>query len=202
MNSSMRILYLEDNPVDVELSRAALEKDGLKYEMTVVDTREDYVAALEAGGYDLILADYHLPSFDGMGALEIAREKYSWLPFIFVSGMMGEEIDRIAQARRNRLRAQRAAGAPAGFNAAGAGRGRGASQAQERGGRARKVARRAVGSTSTTQGSGAADARRSDHRRCAFGQTHYGKWAGGAIWRHEFSPSINLEEFKAGGISS
>ena len=92
MNSSMRILYLEDNPVDVELSRAALDKDGLKYEMTVVDTREDYVAALEAGGYDLILADYHLPSFDGMGALEIAREKYSWLPFIFVSGMMGEEI--------------------------------------------------------------------------------------------------------------
>ena len=67
MNSSMRILYLEDNPVDVELSRAVLEKDGLKYEMTVVDTREDYVAALEAGGYDLILADYHLPSFDGMG---------------------------------------------------------------------------------------------------------------------------------------
>jgi PAS domain S-box-containing protein len=92
MYSSMRILYLEDNPADVELSRAVLEKDGLKYEMTVVDTREDYVAALEVGGYDLILADYHLPSFDGMAALEIAREKYSWLPFIFVSGMMGEEI--------------------------------------------------------------------------------------------------------------
>ena len=92
MNSSIRILYLEDNPVDVELSRALLEKDGLKYEMTVVDTREDYLAALEAGAYDLILADYQLPSFDGMAALEIAREKYSWLPFIFVSGAMGEEI--------------------------------------------------------------------------------------------------------------
>jgi PAS domain S-box-containing protein len=92
MLSSIRILCLEDNPVDVELSRAVLEKDGLKYEMTVVDTREDYVAALEAGGYDLILADYQLPSFDGMAALEIAREKYSWLPFIFVSGAMGEEI--------------------------------------------------------------------------------------------------------------
>src|SRR5262245_36770610 len=92
MNSSIRILYLEDNPVDAELSQALLEKDGLKYEMTVVDTREDYVAALEAGGYDLILADYQLPSFDGIAALEIARENYSWLPFIFVSGVMGEEI--------------------------------------------------------------------------------------------------------------
>src|SRR5215475_9872816 len=92
MNSSIRILYLEDNPVDVELLRAALEKDGLNFETTVVDTREDYVAALEAGGHDLILADYLLPSFDGMAALQIAREKRSLLPFIFVSGAMGEEI--------------------------------------------------------------------------------------------------------------
>jgi PAS domain S-box-containing protein len=92
MNSSIRILYLEDSPVDVELSQAVLGKDGLKCEVTVVDTREDYVAALEAGGYDLILADYQLPSFDGMAALEIAREKSPELPFIFVSGAMGEEI--------------------------------------------------------------------------------------------------------------
>jgi PAS domain S-box-containing protein len=92
MNSFIRILYLEDNRVDVELSRAVLEKDGLRCEMTVVDTREDYVAALEADGYDLILADFQLPSFDGMAALEIAREKSSDLPFIFVSGAMGEEI--------------------------------------------------------------------------------------------------------------
>src|SRR5262249_40932671 len=92
MNPSIRILYLEDNPIDVELLQAVLEKDGLKYEMTVVDTREDYVAAIEAGSDDLILADYHLPSFDGMAALEIAREKIPDLPFIFVSGTMGEEI--------------------------------------------------------------------------------------------------------------
>jgi PAS domain S-box-containing protein len=92
MNTSLRILYLEDNPVDVELSRAVLEKDGLKCEMAVVDTREDYAAALEAGGYVLILADYQLPSFDGMAALEIARERSPDLPFIFVSGTIGEEI--------------------------------------------------------------------------------------------------------------
>lgn len=92
MNSFIRILYLEDNRVDVELSQAVLEKDGLKCEMTIVDTREDYVAALEADGYDLILADYQLPSFDGMAALEIAREKSSDPPFIFVSGAMGEEV--------------------------------------------------------------------------------------------------------------
>jgi PAS domain S-box-containing protein len=92
MNPYIRILYLEDNPVDVELSRAVLEKDGLKFEMSVVETREDYVAALESGDYDLILADYQLPSFDGMTALKIAREKSPDLPFIFVSGAMGEEI--------------------------------------------------------------------------------------------------------------
>jgi PAS domain S-box-containing protein len=92
MNSSIRILYLEDSLVDVELARAILKKDGLKYEMTVVDTCEDYVAALEAGGHILILADYQLPSFDGMTALEIAREMSPDLPFIFVSGTMGEEI--------------------------------------------------------------------------------------------------------------
>src|SRR5215470_15950433 len=92
MNSSIPILYLEDSPVDFELSRAVLEKAGLKCEMTVVDTREAYVAALEAGGYDLFLADYQLPSFDGTAALGIAREKYPCLPFIFVSGAMGEEI--------------------------------------------------------------------------------------------------------------
>jgi PAS domain S-box-containing protein len=92
VNSFIRILYLEDNCADVELSRAVLEKDGLKCELTVVDTREDYIAALETNGYDLILADYQLPSFDGMAALEIAREKSSDLPFIFVSGAMGEEV--------------------------------------------------------------------------------------------------------------
>src|SRR5687767_8859433 len=92
MNSSMRILYLEDNPVDVELLQAVIEKDGLKCEIKVVDSREDYLAELEASGYALILADYQLPSFDGMAALEIAREKNPDLPFIFVSGAMGEEI--------------------------------------------------------------------------------------------------------------
>src|SRR5262249_8480724 len=115
MNSSIRILYLEDNPVDVEPSLALLEKDGLKYEMTVVDTREDYVAALEAGGYDLILADYQLPSFDGMAALEIAREKYSWLPFIFVSGAMGEEIatESLKRGATDYVLKERLAGLPA-----------------------------------------------------------------------------------------
>ena len=54
-------------------------------------TRADFVAALEKGTYDLVLADYTLPSFDGLSALVIVREMFPNLPFIFVTGTMGEE---------------------------------------------------------------------------------------------------------------
>jgi len=86
------ILYLEDDPVDVELTRTWLVKDAIQCRMTVVDTREDYIAALGTGCFELILSDYRLPSFDGLTALQIAQEKCPDVPFMFVSGVMGEEI--------------------------------------------------------------------------------------------------------------
>ena len=55
-------------------------------------TRAEFVAALEDGGIDLILADYTLPSFDGLSALKLAMNARPDLPFIFVSGSLGEEI--------------------------------------------------------------------------------------------------------------
>ena len=57
-----------------------------------VETQADFFAALEQGGFDLILADYTLPSFDGLSALKIALEKCPDVPFIFVSGTLGEEV--------------------------------------------------------------------------------------------------------------
>ncbi len=92
MKDSLRILHLEDSPKDAELIEATLAGEDLACEVALVDTREDFVAALEQGEFDLILADYALTSFDGLSALRIAKEKCPYVPFILVSGTLGEEV--------------------------------------------------------------------------------------------------------------
>jgi signal transduction histidine kinase len=92
VKSPLRILYLEDDPKDAELVEALLEAEGVACSVTRVDSRADFLAALEQEGFDLILADYSLPSFDGMSALKIAVGRRPEMPFIFVSGTMGEEV--------------------------------------------------------------------------------------------------------------
>lgn len=91
MKKPLRILHLEDDANDVELVRRAIVAHGIDAQVAAFDTHSDFVSALEEGDYDLILADYTLPSFDGLSALAIAREKNSCIPFIFVTGTMGEE---------------------------------------------------------------------------------------------------------------
>jgi PAS domain S-box-containing protein len=88
----LRILYLEDEPRDVELVQATLEADGLPCDLTRTDTEADFITLLQQGGYDLILADYTLPRFDGLSALKIAQEVSPEVPFIFVSGTLGEDV--------------------------------------------------------------------------------------------------------------
>ena len=92
MNPLLRILYLEDDPKDADLVQAMLEADGFASHVTRVENKTDFCASLEHGGFDLILADYTLPSFDGISALKIAAEKRPEVPFIFVSGTLDEEI--------------------------------------------------------------------------------------------------------------
>ena len=92
VKASLRVLYLEDDKDDVELVLAKMEEEGFSCDMTHVETRDDFVAALYKGGFDIILSDYRLPSFDGISALALVREKTSDVPFIFVSGAMGEEL--------------------------------------------------------------------------------------------------------------
>ncbi len=65
--------------------------EGIACATTRVQNREDFVAALEQGGIDLILSDFSLPAFDGLSALEIARARWPDLPVILVSGTLGEE---------------------------------------------------------------------------------------------------------------
>ncbi|MFO7541067.1 MAG: response regulator [Chloroflexota bacterium] len=91
MNRLIHILHLEDDPVDAELVQAKIEESGLTCQITCVQARAEYETALLQGGYDVILADFLLPMYDGMSALRLAQELCPDIPFIFVSGTMGEE---------------------------------------------------------------------------------------------------------------
>lgn len=86
------LLLIEDNPLDAELTRARLEAGGLRFDLTVVDNRRDFEECLEKRRFDLVLADYSLPDFDGLSALEMVRARDKRLPFIFVSGVLGEDV--------------------------------------------------------------------------------------------------------------
>jgi PAS domain S-box-containing protein len=92
MKSLLHILCLEDDPRDAELIQEALESDGFTCHAARVETEADFIASLEQGAFDLILADYTLPSFDGLSALRIARHRWPRVPFIFVSGTLDEEV--------------------------------------------------------------------------------------------------------------
>lgn len=87
----LRILLLEDNPTDAEFVPAVLEADGLACEITRAETRAEFEAALAQGAFDLIISDFALPSFDGLTALALVRERRPDMPFILVSGTLGEE---------------------------------------------------------------------------------------------------------------
>ncbi len=92
MKHKLRILNLEDNQDDSDLLRVRLVKDGIECDLVRVETREDFVVAIQRGGFDLVLADYSLPFFDGLSALKIVKETCPEVPFIFVSGAIGEEF--------------------------------------------------------------------------------------------------------------
>ena len=91
MTPALRILHLEDNPGDAELIQATLESEGVVCDVTRVETQADFMAAL-AQRFDVILADYTLPAFDGLSALKSAMQACPDVPFIFVSGTLGEEV--------------------------------------------------------------------------------------------------------------
>ncbi len=92
MSTALRILVLEDNPYDAELEIATLEEAGYSIQWERVETRPAFLWHLETYEYDLVLADYNLPAFDGLTALKLFLERDLDLPFILVSGAVGEEI--------------------------------------------------------------------------------------------------------------
>jgi PAS domain S-box-containing protein len=88
----LRFLLLEDNPLDAEVIHLTLTDGGAECLLLRVETHAEFVRALETNAFDLILADYALPGFDGISALRIAQVLCPDTPFIFVSASMGEEL--------------------------------------------------------------------------------------------------------------
>jgi diguanylate cyclase (GGDEF)-like protein len=87
----VRMLCVEDVETDAELVALRLRQDGIQCDSTRVETDEAFVAALRERKYDVILSDFSLPQFDGMSALALASREVPDIPFIFVSGTIGEE---------------------------------------------------------------------------------------------------------------
>ncbi len=87
----LRILLVEDSADDAVLLVQTLRRAGYEVTHRRVDTPEEMRAALEQGPWDIVLADYFMPRFSGLAALEILREKGLDLPFIIVSGRLGED---------------------------------------------------------------------------------------------------------------
>ena len=113
MTSPLRILLLEDSAYDAALVHEMLEAEHFVCDIIRAQTRPEFMAALSDPGIGLILADYKLPSFDGMSALKLTLSARPELPFIFVSGTLGEEAaiealklgatDYVLKARLSRL---------------------------------------------------------------------------------------------------
>ncbi|MEE1656720.1 histidine kinase dimerization/phosphoacceptor domain -containing protein [Microvirga sp. CF3062] len=88
----LRVLLLEDSALDAELVMEALASANLTVSVERVDTAADFTRAVQDGRWDIILADYRLPAFDGLSALEIVQARAPGTPFVFVSGALGEEV--------------------------------------------------------------------------------------------------------------
>src|SRR5688572_2637833 len=88
---ALRILILEDVPMDAELVEYELERANIPFLARRVDSRDSFLRELEQFHPDLILSDYTLPRFDGMTALSLARERAPNIPFVIVTGSVNEE---------------------------------------------------------------------------------------------------------------
>lgn len=89
--SLRQVLHVEDSPADAELIATLLKEEWPDCHIQRVFTREAFVAALEQDRFDIILSDFSLPRFDGPSALALARERARDIPFIFLSGTIGED---------------------------------------------------------------------------------------------------------------
>jgi DNA-binding NtrC family response regulator len=92
MNEATRILIVEDKPADADLAKHTIQKVLKDCDFQVVETRQDFLNALETFKPHVILSDYSLPRFDGMKALKLALEHAPLTPFIIWTGSISEDV--------------------------------------------------------------------------------------------------------------
>lgn len=87
----IKILHLEDNPNDSLLVQLNLKKENLNFEYYFADNEHDFKAHLTNQTIDIILSDYNLPGYSGADAMALIKNNYQHIPFVFVSGTLGED---------------------------------------------------------------------------------------------------------------
>jgi signal transduction histidine kinase len=95
----LQILHLEDSELDHELARAHIARGGLRARVRRIDSEPEFLAALGERDWDAIISDYNLPGFSGLVALDLLKASGRDVPFILVSGEIGE--DTAVEAMRN-----------------------------------------------------------------------------------------------------
>jgi hypothetical protein len=98
MDKPLNVLFVEDSEIDTELICAELKRGGYGVDFNRVDTADAFLLALHARPWDLIISDFSMPNFDGLKAFDLFSKEKLDIPFIFVSGAMGEE--RAVQAMK------------------------------------------------------------------------------------------------------
>jgi DNA-binding NtrC family response regulator len=115
MGKPLRVLIVEDSDDDAELLRAELGRAGYDLSCGRVQTAAEMRAALESSSWDLVLSDFSMPTFSGPAALELLKASGLDIPFIIVSGTIGEET-AVSPASRRPSSASFATSKPGGFS--------------------------------------------------------------------------------------
>lgn len=92
VDTPIKILHIEDDESDSQLVQIYLKKEEIDYKYFLVDTEIQFREFLSNEKIDIILSDYNLPGYSGLDAMHLAKTEYPHIPFIFVSGAMGEEV--------------------------------------------------------------------------------------------------------------
>ena len=91
VSKKLRLLIVEDEPLDIELVLSALRRYGFEPSWEVAQTEAEFASAIRTNSYDVIMADYNLPQWNGMESVEILRREGWDIPVIVVSGSIGEQ---------------------------------------------------------------------------------------------------------------